>query len=168
MALREKFWRGPRPNQGQYGRRSASGGSCGARKILALLFLVVVIVRTDYAAAGKPGATGQEYREWSKEMRVGFVSGFYAGYIYGRSVRQDEFVQILFARSLWATLKDDVYAEDKAMACLNPMSVGQMVAVLDRYVATHPEVWDKAISTLALDALNEACSKRMPNEPAKP
>jgi hypothetical protein len=40
------------------------------------------------------------------------------------------------------------------------MTAGQLVAILDKYVADHPEKWNKGISVLYLEALNKACADR--------
>jgi hypothetical protein len=47
--------------------------------------------------------------------------------------------------------------------CLHSMSIEQAHGILEKYLADHPERWDKGISQLADEAFDDACEKRAKN-----
>jgi hypothetical protein len=101
-------------------------------------FLVSVLCAGDLKVF-----TGQDYRQWPEALRVGFASGYASGVIMGRG-----------------SLERDTVRFDKLLNCLVTFSNGQDEAILDKYIADHPERWDNAIEDLAEQAFVDACEKK--------
>jgi len=97
-------------------------------------------------------ATGQNWRDWSFTMRNAFARGFGEGYI-------EAFNQIVDP-----VPPTPVPARTKKVAqtvvCMGNMNISQVVAIMDKYVADHPEKWDKGINELFGAAITQACAER--------
>ena len=101
------------------------------------LLPVFLIAASLYADAKI--ATGRNYQSWPQSMRAAFA-GYLAGYATGRSSRD-------------------------VSACLSTMSFEQAQAILDKYVADHPDVWQKAFFQLAAEAFLQVCEKNTAHLP---
>jgi hypothetical protein len=136
-----------------------------------LLFLLIAAS----LQAGHNDATGQTYREWPEKFRGGYVNAYLDGYMRGRSLAMTEASRLLDMNASEATretiraqlqsLKDKGVEEKYGALCFwaprgqNP-TLGQLTAILDKYIADHPETWDKQIGELAEEAFIDACEKR--------
>jgi hypothetical protein len=132
------------------------------------LLLVFLMAASLYGAE----LTGQEYRGWSETHRLLYVTGYLDGYLHGRNQgSMDSMVWILRTvdgetkKLIDAAVKHTPATKtDFGAICmiLNQEGVtkGQMLAILDKYVADHPESWDKPIRELAEEAFIDACEKR--------
>jgi hypothetical protein len=138
------------------------------------LVLVFFIALALDAGDDNP-TTGQSYQAESETLRRAYVHGYLEGYIRGRNFAMNEYTRLLLATTSESTRKSVVAemqaAKDKVIEnwgaiCLprdgNP-TVGQMTAILDKYIADHPEKWDKPVRELAEEAFIEACEKRAKN-----
>ena len=95
--------------------------------------------------------TGQSWHdEWTLEFRTAYVMGFIHGY-------QNVTVSLL-GTAQGAAIPVAV----KTSMCFDRMTIGQHVAVMDKYLADHPEEWDKPIYLLLLEATKKTCDARGP------
>jgi hypothetical protein len=127
---------------------------------IALLIFLLPLNKSIYAASGP---TGQEYRDWSKTARAFFALGFLNGYGVGRNTRSQDLVDGLSRRGLFVGGVVDQVAQDETLQCLSEITAGQVEAILDKYLDSHPEQWDKDLARVAVSALKEACEKRSKN-----
>jgi hypothetical protein len=97
--------------------------------------------------------TGQGWREWSPEARVGFVAGYSRGYARG-------YLQGFMDRStiIADAKRGRQAATDPVTSRTSKMTYGQIVAITDKYVTDHPEKWHKHISDLLSEAITKACA----------
>jgi hypothetical protein len=116
--------------------------TCVVRFIKTPYLIFFCIVSALCAGDLKP-TTGQDYRQWPDSMRLGFASGYYSGYASARGRFEQAMARF-----------------DNLLNCLHTFSYGQTEAILDKYVADHPERWDNAIEYLAEDAFIDACEKK--------
>ncbi len=128
-------------------------------KKLMLVFLMAVALH----AGDDKGLTGQFYQNLPETVRTGYASGFVNGYLQGQFFAAD----VIHRASLNGNLQHTVVAKMtgdvlSGMLCLGSGTVtnGQMAAILDKYIADHPESWDKPLSDLAKNAFIDACEKR--------
>ena len=117
------------------------------RKLMLLLGLTAALPlaqnRSDYLM------TGQGWREWSSVMRSGYVIGFFEGY---NSAMMAVVTSGVLTSQVLTKLPNREYS-----ACVSGMTYGQTVAMMDKYVADHPEKWNKKISELLIEATEKAC-----------
>jgi hypothetical protein len=130
------------------------------------ILLVFLIAATLDAADIQP-ISGQLYRSWPEDMRTLFAAGFYMGFgkghAHGRAVQINETRQALSdqgVKPLSEPIKMTTPIGDNLESCLSSFTVGQAVGILDKYVADHPERWDKQVMDLAEQAFLDACEKR--------
>jgi hypothetical protein len=138
-------------------------------KKLLLVFLIALSLN-----AGDSVATGQDYRKWDDSSRAGYVLGYLAGYVSGRE-RLLKNLATALTPPTWTQVVEQFKGKvDRGAACLSGREGNagtvergpnnwQLMAVLDKYIADHPERWDKPIIELAEEAFIEACEKRAKN-----
>jgi hypothetical protein len=125
--------------------------------------------------------TGQDYRRWPELLRRTYVGAYLDGYIHARVFAGKEVSRQIFenlretTRQMVATdlkaAKEKGVEENFGALCLphklaqdtDTLNLVQMEAIFDKYIADHPERWDKQIGDLAEEALIEACEKRAKN-----
>jgi hypothetical protein len=141
--------------------------------------LTVFLMSASVWAADK--VTGQDYRGWTEPLRRMYVGAYLDGYVHARDFAGKEVPRLIFD-NLRQTTRQMVITELKAAKergveenwgalCLprklaqdtDKINIVQMLAILDRYVADHPERWDKEVGDLAEEAFIEACEKRAKN-----
>jgi hypothetical protein len=129
-------------------------------------------------AASLHGAelTGQVYRDSPETYRLVYVKGYIDGYLHGRNQGgEDSLVWLLRTvdgetRKVIDTAVKHAKASktDFGAICMimdqEGVTIPQMMAILDKYLADHPESWDKPIRELAEHAFIEACEKRAKNQ----
>jgi hypothetical protein len=103
---------------------------------LALLALVAVV------DAQPADVTGNDYQRNTDSLRLWYTIGLGSGFTIARTFQTyDGDMTVLFR-------------------CIGGMTYGQLEAILDKYLADHPERWDHTIATITVDALANACAKR--------
>jgi hypothetical protein len=109
--------------------------------------LIGTITVTTLVAQGPPSgqSTGQDWLKWSQEMRLGFAVGFNAGY---------------GAATIDAGVRHPPRYVVRQLRCMSQMTYGQDVAIVDKYVADHPEKWDNVVHSLFAEAITNACAAR--------
>jgi len=124
-------------------------------KTLSLVFLMVVASQ----AGDDKFATGQFYRERPESFHLQYVFGYLNGYKRGL-----EFA----VKSLDENTRKIVIAalstQHFGVLCTvegERSTIYQMTVILDKYIADHPERWDKEIGQLAEEAFIDACEKRV-------
>jgi hypothetical protein len=103
---------------------------------MAVMVLMLVTVCARAQDVEKSFVTGQAWNDgrWTRQMKQGFVLGYRQGYIIGRGEKKDY------------------------LACVDDMTIGQVVAIADKYVADHPKYWnDRPLHFLVYQAMFEAC-----------
>jgi len=143
-------------------------------KKLLMMFLMAVSV---WAA---DDVTGQDYRGWMEPLRSMYLRAYLDGYVHARVFAGEEVPRLIFD-NLRETTRQAVITELKAgrdkgvkeerwgALCLvrqdaaRALTYTQMTAILDKYIADHPERWDKPIGDLAEEAFIDACEKRAKN-----
>jgi hypothetical protein len=108
------------------------------------------------SAAGEPKPivvphsawTGNDYQEHDDAARVQYIQGLVDGFLAAPFFGAD------------STLVEALHQ------CLVPMKIPQVAAIVEKYLAGHPEVWHDDMHALALQALRPACPgySRMNNE----
>lgn len=86
--------------------------------------------------------TGNAYRDLPYNSKAAYVMGVVDG--------------LLLAPFLGAEERD----VDRIASCINGIRSDQLHAIVDAYLAAHPELWDDRMHALTLSALNEACKAR--------
>jgi hypothetical protein len=113
-------------------------------QILRRTLLLATITATMTVQAQEPSgqANGQDWRKWSFSMRISFAIGFNAGYN--------------------AAVADVAHPDRvvRTAICLSHMTYGQNVAIMDKYIADHPEKWDRVVHSLFADAITKACAAK--------
>lgn len=132
--------------------------------LIAVLLLLVV---TPARASGQFAA--RDYRDLEELERSLFVLGFV------EAMSAAGFTTGLIVRELRERVSDDAVSTDDIVdagqdvvwgghigigECLDEWDVGQYLAVLDRYVEEHPEIWDQPITQHFFRAVQEACASR--------
>jgi hypothetical protein len=82
--------------------------------------------------------SAEKYRHWNKNFRLLYVTGW----MDARAFDPDGHA---------------VTHSDKFRECTTGKTNHQMMAILDKYVKAHPEIWDKAAIVAADAALHEMC-----------
>jgi hypothetical protein len=135
------------------------------------LLVIFLIAASLYGAE----LTGQEYRDWSEAHRLLYVNGYLDGYLHGRNQGAEDSLVWLLRTVDGETRKviDNAVKHAKASKtdfgaiCMiidqQGVTIPQMMAILDKYIADHPESWDKPIRELAEHAFIDACDKRAKN-----
>ena len=80
--------------------------------------------------------------------RVGYVMGFDHGYFRGGMAM------------LPGASKPQFENAKKIGICIDEMKSGQMVAIMDKFIAQHPEKRSKGVGDLFLEAMGKACAER--------
>ncbi len=105
----------------------------------AVLLIAVVVFASGLAAAQDQGVTGRQFRDQTKEMRLFYSLGFVTGFSLGSA--------------------SGGFGEQLA-ACTDKMTLGQVEAIISKFVDEHPEHWNAGIGGIALSALSRACRAR--------
>ncbi len=131
------------------------------RRLLMMLVLVgaSTLIGQEQSDSQQFIFTGQAWAEgWTEEMRTGYVVGYLDGFDFAATMTD------LVLEDVHPTAKAQNKAVGKAvripLQCLTKMTMGQMVAIIDKFVKDHPERWNKRIGSLADSALAEACTKQ--------
>ncbi len=103
----------------------------------ALLALVVAVIDAQSA-----DVTGNDFQQATSSLRLGYAVGLRSGLTIARTAQ---------------THGGDLTG---LFRCLDGMTYGQVQAILDKYLADHPEEWDRTIATITINALANACAKR--------
>jgi len=89
--------------------------------------------------------------------------GFGRGHFRGTAQMFDQVRHELIAHGFKEVAEPTPPVPNPLYNCLASLTIGQAGAILDKYVADHPERWDKQIMDLAEEAFNDACAKRAKN-----
>ena len=111
------------------------------------LMVMGLVAALAVAQINDTTTTGQGWREWPPLMRSTYAAGFVGGYLVG----------------VTNTGRYPISKSTKAgqlCSCMTDMTYGQLTAVMDKYVADHPEKWNKPIFELFDAALTKACADR--------
>ena len=128
-------------------------------KIPVLVFFTVTAL---FASDIKP-LTGQMYRELPESARIGFASGYLTGYVTAGATARRTVTDALVANGFKILSEDINQKFNCPHGLFLTINYGQAHAILDKYVADHPESWDKPIGQLAEEAFIDACEKRAKN-----
>jgi hypothetical protein len=124
------------------------------------LLLVFLIAASLCADESRP-VIGRQYREWTDFVRAGYVAGYISGYAKATGTFRRRIREALQAQGIKEVPVTNGTGEPFCPADLfNTIDFGQGRAILDKYLADHPERWDKPIHDLAEEAFIEACEKR--------
>jgi hypothetical protein len=99
--------------------------------------------------------TGQGWRDWPVGIRLAYAYGFKAGYLAASTDSGFGFY-ILSSGPIPKEARPIV----SKLRCLDDMTLGQEVAVVDKYITDHPEKWHKNVADLFGDAITKACADR--------
>jgi hypothetical protein len=113
--------------------------------------LLTLLIATGIATAAEPTApvlvhhgfyTGNLYNALPEPARRTYVTGVIDG--------------LMISPLLGVEKRDLAWFEN----CVTGMQDNQSEAVVDRYVATHPERWDDNMALLVFGAMQDACATR--------
>jgi hypothetical protein len=105
--------------------------------ILAIFMLITVESWVSIASLNKT----HEWQRLSSNEKAVFVGGFMKGAIAK---------VLVMSQQEW-----DVIAK-----CTNNWTLGQIAAVIDKYLKENPHEWDKGLAIIIPSALTDACRKR--------
>ena len=115
------------------------------RRLVIVAGLATAVLAQEHK---NPFLTGQAWHDqWTKDMRTGYVLGFGDGYA-------------ISSRNAVVSKPLDVQSREavRRIICMDRMTLGQTVAVVDKYVTDHPERWHEYIGDLFQDAITKACT----------
>lgn len=125
--------------------------------------LLVFLIAASLHAADDKGLTGQVYRRMPEAIRSGYAGGFIDGYLKGKFFAADVIYRAGRTENVQHAVVTKMQAEvlNRAICFISPeITKGQETAILDKYIADHPEKWDEALIDLAEEAFLDACEKR--------
>ena len=85
--------------------------------------------------------SGSSYKELPDVGKRGYVMGFTDG---------------IFVSPLYGAPKKNILPLER---CVVGMSAGQIVAIVEKWLADNPGRWHEQMNTLAFDAIQEACRR---------
>lgn len=110
---------------------------------------------------GNNNLTGNDYQQFTVEMKISYAIGLFQGLVIA-SIQAAAPAPAPGWKMLTlpeATTKQPAPAV-ALFGCLSPMTVGQIRAILEKYLADNPSVWHHELGEIANNAVVDACSKR--------
>lgn len=127
--------------------------------------LMVVLITTSLRADDIKPFTAQDYRRFTPEVQASFADGYILGYAQSVETARRIIDSALIANG-FKIVANEVDTKQQ-LGCpfrlLRTINFGQAYAILDKYIADHPERWDKPVRELAEEAFIDACEKRAKN-----
>jgi hypothetical protein len=103
--------------------------------------------------------TGQGWHDWPQGTRVAYVSGFAEGYANATTDVTLKACLKAPKQSSKAVSETLMPIVNSTIACWRGMRYGQLLAIVDKYVADHPERWHEPIAELVRAALTNVCGE---------
>jgi hypothetical protein len=103
--------------------------------------LVVVVCVGVWGAVGE-GFDVSSWQKMGKEIRLGYVIGYYDGFLSGSVVQE-----------MYPKKTNEFSNKIKAW------NYGQNIAIIDKYLKDNPHKWHESFAILVLDAYEDACKK---------
>jgi hypothetical protein len=127
--------------------------------------LMVVLLTTSLRADDIKPFTAQDYRRFTPDVQASFAGGYLLGYVQSAETVRRTIESALIANG-FKIVANEVDTKQQ-LGCpyrlLRTINFGQAYAILDKYIADHPERWDKQMAVLTEEAFIEACEKRAKN-----
>lgn len=110
-------------------------------KVLLSVWLVVAFAAVAFAQQ-QPQWTGNAYRQLGPDSGIAYALGLVDGITLGAAIE-----------------RTGGSVQDFYDACVRGRTRGQVKAIIDKYLADHPERWHEAMGGLVTRALVEACRR---------
>ena len=107
-----------------------------------ILLVIALTLSADQVYVQNGFQTGQSFRDMGEGDRTIYAMGYIDG---------------LFSSSLAGASHDRLMGVHD---CIQGMTSGQLRAVFEKIIASHPERWDERMSSLGYSVLVEACRAR--------
>jgi hypothetical protein len=115
-------------------------------RFLVLVLLITGLVVTASAQSAGP-LTGNSYQQLAAGYRVMYINGFADGLSSALPGPVTNGERVVLKPGVAEHLRD----------CLSPMTIGQIQAITEKFLADHPNVWDLDMGLLTVTALQNAC-----------
>ena len=125
--------------------------------MLAILTSVAVFAQPTSVTAQRSGIMGNDYQQFTGDMKLGYAMGLFHGLIVATIVVANPDPSLPFTATA-ATPQPP--PGTMLYNCLRGMTNGQVQAILDKYLADHPAEWHHQLADIATNALVLPCAKK--------